>query len=274
MRIAVVGIVGLLVGVAWPTLAGIHVGPRVPGAKAPTAPPTNSAAASGAKALPAAARTAQKLSPAPPESAASNKQVVVVGQGRIARCWDGKKRVEPEYCGSLRADRVFVRRLEALSSCPSALGLSGELELGFSLDFDDKSIHLRRGEKSKLPGSTVRGITACVADYVRDIPLEKIRRKYSKYLVYYKLSFYPPGSAPPRQPAEQSADDQQESSDVEATAVVQWDSVLLRSEPETGSVVARLVRGTRVQLLSRRGDWYRIRMRSKEGWVYRGSLGL
>jgi SH3-like domain-containing protein len=56
------------------------------------------------------------------------------------------------------------------------------------------------------------------------------------------------------------------------TAQVVYDTVLVRDEPKTGNVVARLVRGTRVQLLSKKGSWYKIKFNDREGWVYRGSI--
>ena len=56
-------------------------------------------------------------------------------------------------------------------------------------------------------------------------------------------------------------------------ASVTWDTALVRSEPKTGKVLMRLVRGTRVKILGRRKDWYRVKIREKEGWIYRGALG-
>ena len=39
-------------------------------------------------------------------------------------------------------------------------------------------------------------------------------------------------------------------------------------------MVARLVRGTKVKLVGKQGDWYKVESGSKAGWVYRGTIGL
>jgi len=174
----------------------------------------------------------------------------------------------------LRIDRVIAPRLQQLTSCPSALGLEGEMAIGFDLNFDKKEISVIKGKKSALPSTTVRGIIACVADYMRDVSPEKIVHKYSRYRVFYTLKFYPPGAAPNPQGAAEEAAAEAAAAEARGLATVNWDTALVRDEPRTGAVIARLVRGTRVKLLGRRKDWYRVKVRSKEGWVYRGALGL
>jgi hypothetical protein len=270
-RVGVVASVGLVIGVLWPRLAGLNVGPHVPGAnkQIPTA-----TASMGAAALSRPAASAVPLSASADAPTASNEQLVVVGEGRIDRCWHKRERLSEGQCGPLRVDRALVPRLQQLATCPSALGLKGQLQLGFDLDFKGKEIRLLKGkDKSDLPSSTVRGIMGCVADYVRDVSHEKIRHKYSKYRVYYTLQFYPPGSPPPTAPAESDESAAGEQPDAQGIASVVWDTALIRDEPKAGKVIARLVRGTRVELLGKRKDWYRVRIRTKEGWVYRGAIG-
>lgn len=270
-RIGVVVGIGLVLGLLWPRLAGLDVGPQVPGANK-TAPKSTAAAAPPPKDEPSAAR----LAASSPASRASNEQLVVVSEGTIEHCWHDRERLDEGQCGPLRIDRVLVHRIEQLATCPSALGLAGSLQIGFDIDFDDKEIRLIQGkEDSDLPSSTVRGIMTCLADYIRDISPEKIRHKYEKYRIYYSLKFYPPGAHPPAEPAE-SAEPAAGDADPDAQGIasVTWDTALIRDEPSTGKVVARLVRGTRVTLLGKRKDWYRVKIRTKEGWVYRGAIGL
>lgn len=276
--VTVIGIVGLGAGLVWPTLAGMQIGPSIPGATRShgSEPDASSPAVSASSSLPVAPSASPAASTAQPtDHAPSNRQVVVVGEGTIGACWDGGKRVDAELCGALRVDPVLVPRLEDLASCPSALGLSAEMELGFVIDFDKKEIQVRRGKTSKMPSSTTDGVLRCVADSVRDVELERIEHKHAKYIISYSLRLYPPGTGPLREPpAETVTDAGSGDRKVEAAARVVWDSVLLRSEPRTGEVVVRLVRGTRVELLEQRGDWFRVRMRSKEGWVHRSAIGL
>jgi uncharacterized protein YgiM (DUF1202 family) len=62
--------------------------------------------------------------------------------------------------------------------------------------------------------------------------------------------------------------------DASGSAIVAWDTALLRKEPKDGEVVARLVRGTKVKIVGKQSDWYKVESGSKSGWVYRGTIGL
>jgi hypothetical protein len=274
-RVVIFAAIGLVVGVAWPRVAGIRVGPDVPGSRA-AAPGSASNGAPGAAPSSVASgnKKAPSLSKRASSAAPSNKQTVVVSGGEITRCYQGKKKLAVEECGVLRIDRVIGRRLEHLTTCPSALGLQGEMAIGFDLDFKKKEISVIQGKKSALPTTTVRGIIACVADYMRDVSPEKIVHKYSRYRVFYTIKFYPPGAAPSPAGAADEAAAEADAAAARGLATVNWDTALVRDEPRTGAVIARVVRGTRVKLLGRRKDWYRVKVRSKEGWVYRGALGL
>jgi SH3-like domain-containing protein len=55
---------------------------------------------------------------------------------------------------------------------------------------------------------------------------------------------------------------------------VAWDVAVLRDTPKAGAVVGRILRGTKVKLLARQGEWFKIRSGSIEGWAYRGALGM
>ncbi|MBI4703565.1 MAG: SH3 domain-containing protein [Deltaproteobacteria bacterium] len=271
-RVGAIGLAGLVAGLVWPHLAGIRVGPKVPGADRPLSIATAPAGASPL-AAPAPSGSPQIEQPAA-ASKPTNRQRVVVGEGTVARCWHEKQELEGAECGALRMDGAVVPRLELLADCPSAVGLSGELAIGFDLDFGKQVVTLLRGKKPGLPPSTVDGMLTCARDYVSEVALEQIPHKYRRYQVFYKLTFYPPGTAPEAAPEAQSEPAQDAATgEVRGTATVGWDTALIRDEPQTGQVLARLVRGTRVVLLARRKDWYRVRHGSTEGWVYRGAVG-
>jgi len=261
-RVGVAGAVGLVIGVSWPTLAGMQVGPDLPGAKKSAAPPVAAVVSAPAP------NVAPALAKVAPDPTVSHQQRVVVGKGAITKCFEKNRKLDS--CGKLRIDRTLVPRLEQLGGCDAALGLDGTLEIAFDFDFRKKEIAVLRGKKSELPASTIRGVFACTSDYISDVELDKIPHKHTRYRVLYELAFYPPGtSANTPSDADARADE-----DTRSLAAVAWDTALVRDEPNTGDVVARLVRGTRVQLLSRRKDWYRVKIRGKEGWIYRGALGL
>lgn len=269
VRVGVLSAAGLVLGIAWPTLAGVRIGPNVPGAKDPVVQVEPNAGSSAAPVL-AASAGAPTVVEGDDDPKRNNEQSVVVGGGLIERCFKGKESLKGEACGKLKVDRVFVPRLKALNKCSSAVGLAGEMTLGFDIDFKKKDIQLVKG-KSELPITTERGIIQCAADYIRDVSAEQIPHSFTRYRVFYSLKFYPPGTAPPGEGKDDAGAEDAEAAKTMAT--VTWDTALVRAEPTTGKVLMRLVRGTRVKILGRRKDWYRVKMQDKEGWIYRGALG-
>ncbi len=306
-KVAVLAAIGLVIGVSWPVLAGKHLGPNVPGMKKDADDDVHAAGSGTANAgtTPSALATGIALSkvasadesetPAPP----ATKQTVTVDGGTIVTCWHGKEKLDGARCGTLKLDRTFVPNLRQLSSCPSALGLTGALSLTFDIDFDKKAIHVKKGKKSagpaadggnpksapptgaagasadvpsraELPTTTVSGILACVADYVRDLQAEKIPHDHGRYLVDFALHFRAHTEAPTAKVDEEAPVAEPAGDDV---ATIAWDSALMRDEPRTGKTVARLVRGTRVKILGSRKDWFEVKMGNRQGWLYRSALG-
>ncbi|MCC6559273.1 MAG: SH3 domain-containing protein [Polyangiaceae bacterium] len=283
-RVGVIAVLGFALGVAWPKLAGVQIGPSVPGdARAPadSAAPIASAAPSAAPEAPAA--------PAPSaEAAPKNEQLVVVGPGTITRCFD-KKDKKVDDCGALQFDPIALPKLKELARCPSALGLEGKLAIGFELHFEKKEVQVVKGKKkTTLPSTTVNGILQCAAREFSNIALDEVPHKYRRYSLTYTATFYPPGKHPEdaqtgegKGPGAQGEEGDGESagtttseSAASGSATISWDTALVRKEPRTGDVVERLVRGTRVKLIGRQNDWYKIDHRGKTGWVYRGAIGL
>jgi hypothetical protein len=273
LRAGLIALVGLVLGLIWPRVAGIRVGPEVPGAKGEQEAAAETAPAAGESADPAPLPASSAAPAAAPEApAVSNQQKVVVSTGRVDTCHKKGEKLEGEACGVLKSDRVIAQRLQELYGCPSALGLAGELEVGFDIDFEKSEVRVVPGKKGELPSSTVNGILGCIADYLRDVRPDAIPHTYPRYRVIYTLKFYPPGTQPSENgDVEEAAPD---SDTARGLGTITWDTALVRSEPNTGDVVARLVRGTRVKLLGRRKDWYHVRIQEREGWVYRGALGL
>lgn len=275
-RVGVIALVGFVIGVAWPRLAGVRVGPSVPGDAKPTA---ESAAASAAPAAAAAAPGTAEPEAKPPE-AAKNQQQVVVGPGRITRCSD-KKSKKIEDCGELQFDPIALPRLKQLADCPAALGVDGKLPIGFELNFEKKEVQVVKGKKATLPGSTVSGILQCAAREFSNVSLEEVPHKYRRYSLVYTATFIPPGAQAEAAKTEAGSGEQEKAAGTTTSetaasglATVSWDTALVRGAPKEGDVVMRLVRGTRVKLVGRQNDWYKIEHRGKTGWVYRGSIGL
>jgi uncharacterized protein YgiM (DUF1202 family) len=163
-----------------------------------------------------------------------------------------------------------------------AIGLEGKLNIGFEVHFEKKEVHVTKGKKSSLPSSTVQGVVQCAAREMANLPLEEVPHKHARYTLAYQLTFVKPGKAPgdEEKPADGGGDDEkpagQTTSETGATgsALVGWDTALLRKDPKDGEVIARLVRGTKVKLVGRQNDWYKVESGGKVGWIYRGSIGL
>jgi hypothetical protein len=287
-RVGIIGLAGFLIGIAWPHFAGVRVGPNVPAdlarpdatasAAAQAAPhPSTSAGAPAASgsAAPPAADTAD-AEDAPP---AQNQEMVVIGPGKITKCQD-KKDKKIDDCEKLLFDPIAVKRLKELAKCPSAMGLSGKISIGFEVNFGKKQVEVSRMKKgTTLPASTLDGIVQCAAREFGNVSLEDVPHKHKKYTLVYGVTFYPPGKHP-EGAAEGTTDGDpgagSTTSEAEASgaAIVTWDTALLRKDPKDGEVVARIVRGTKVKILGKQSDWYKVESGSKVGWVYRGAIGL
>jgi hypothetical protein len=274
-RVGVVGAVGFVIGIAWPRLAGVQIGPSIPGDARGTD------AAASAQAVPAAAAAPGSAAPAAASAAPANKQLVLVGPGKLVRCSD-KKGNKVDECGKLAFDPIAQPKLKELATCPAALGLEGKLVLGVDVDFDKREVQFVKGKKTNIPNSTLQGIMKCAAQEFGAAELEKVVHEHRRYVLHYQLSFHPPGKHPEDAAAadkgEDGADDEAPSkgSETEASgsATVSWDTALLRKEPKDGDVVARIVRGTKVKIVARQSDWFKVEHGTKSGWVYRGAIGM
>lgn len=275
-RVGVIALVGFVVGVAWPRLAGVRIGPSVPGDLKPTTAETAAPAAPS----PAAAAPGTAEPGATPEAAAKNQQQIVVGPGRITRCSD-KKNKKIEDCGELLFDPIALPRLKELAQCPAALGVEGKLPIGFELNFEKKEVQVVKGKKTSLPASTISGILQCAAREFSNVSLEEVPHKYRRYSLVYTATFVPPGAQAEAPKTEAGSEEQEQAAGTTTSetaasglATVSWDTALVRGAPKEGDVVMRLVRGTRVKLVGRQNDWYKIEHRGKTGWMYRGAIGL
>jgi Bacterial SH3 domain len=287
-RVGIIGVVGFVVGIAWPRLAGVKVGPAVPAdlraqVEASASPSASAAPRAAATGSASAAPAAPDPSGEPDAAPAANQEMVVIGPGKIIKCWD-KKDKKIDDCEKLLFDPIAVKRMRELSRCPSALGLTGKMAIGFEVDFGKKEVGVKQRKKgSSLPSSTVAGIVQCAAREFGNVSLEEVPHKHRHYLLEYVLTFYGPGkhpegaaATPPAEGGDADPGAGSTTSEAEASgsAIIAWDTALLRKEPKDGEIVARLVRGTKVKIVGKQSDWFKIESGSKAGWVYRGTIGL
>lgn len=279
-RVSVIAVLGFVIGIAWPKLAGFQLGPSPPDDERHAAvAASGSAEAEGvAPEASSAAAAASSAGPAGKAPEPVQVQTVVVKATEVLSCRDAKEKAI-EKCDRPDFDALLVPRLQELARCPSAAGLSGKLSIGFDVDFKRNRVQVLRGKSTTIPRSTVSGIWECATKDVTGATVDAIKHEHERYTVFYTANFFPPGRvideaslAGALEAPEDKGGKEDTSEAILGTAQVVYDTVLVRDEPKTGNVVARLVRGTRVQLLSKKGSWYRIKFNDREGWVYRGSI--
>lgn len=287
-NVGIIAVLGFAAGIIWPKLLGIELGPNPPSdvrAAAAAASARASAAAvvaahSNANAAALAASIAALSASAP---LSINEQTVVVAPGVLSKCKDKKgDGLNGTKCGELALDPVILQPLTTLAKCPSAMGLSGKIPLTIDVDFARKAPKVSRNtiKHTSLPTTTVNGILTCAEKALANVSLDGIQHEHSKYTVVYNLTFYPPGKAPAAnenngKPDEESSEKAQAGNVVGSSVEVAWNVVLVRDAPKTGNIVGRVLRGTKVKVVQQDKDWYKIEFApQKDGWVFRGAIGL
>ncbi|HET9934291.1 MAG TPA: SH3 domain-containing protein [Polyangiaceae bacterium] len=270
-RVGLIAVVGFAVGILWPRLAGFRLVPSVPTEKTEAsaeAPSADASAAPAAAAPVAAAEPAQT-----PEAAApASKENFSVGSGEVASCRDGKKK--QEQCDPIDFDGVARGRIATLAACDAANDISGVLSLGFELDFEkDRVTGVQAGKSTSLTQKDTDALLGCLKQNLGEVALAGIHHKHERYTVYYKVEFKAPQGDDKKPIPEAAAD----AAPASGKATVAWDVALVRSGPARDKdVVARVLQGTRVNVVARSGDWYRVKYDAKgnEGWVFRTAIGM
>lgn len=273
-KVGLVAVLGFALGIAWPRLLGITVGPEVPGGGASGikgAPPAPSAAA---PAVASAAATATAEAEAEPEGdSPTNKQQVIVADGTVLSC-KNKKGDKVDECGKLGFDKLAKTRLAELATCPAALGLKGAMTLQVSVNFESNEVVVDgEKKKSELPSDTVRGVLKCAGERLKGLELEKLTHTHPRYTVAYGLTFYPPGEAPPQLASGSASAEAATEDEGLGRATVRNERANLRDAPKDGNIVARLSQGTRVKILEQKDDWYLVESKKGKGWLYRQAIG-
>ena len=153
-KVGIIAVLGFVVGIAWPRIVGVKVGPAVPAdlraqveaapARSASAPvrPRRLRASGSASAGSGERRRRRRLR--------ANQEMVVVGPGKILKCWD-KRDKKVDDCESLLIDPIVVKRLRELSRCPHAMGLTGKMAIGFEVDFGKKEVGVKQRKKGTTP---------------------------------------------------------------------------------------------------------------------------
>jgi hypothetical protein len=279
-RIGIIAVVGFVVGIAWPRIAGVKLGPSAPGesekaqaaASAGAAPVT----APSAAAKPSAASIATPMPSTPPSASAlalAAPPDVTVARGILLNCKtsDGESQKGAECGKTPNFDVIAQNRLQHLGQCSAAAGVTGKLSAVFSLDFGSGRVGIDIGKSSTIGNQD--GISSCLKTEFLGVNIAGLTHEHPKYTMAYHVTF-----AAPKEGGGAAADATPPAAISEGapTAQIGWEVALVRDTPKTGSIVARLPRGSKVRVGAPKDGWYRIQYGNafaSEGWVYRGAIG-
>ena len=289
LGVGAIAIVGFVVGIAWPRLAGVRLGPSVPDGPVASAsaavPPTPAVpgASQTAPAVPAAlAAPASSPAPAPPAlapPASSGGVRISVAHGTVFSCKTaGGEVLKGSDCGAPTGlDGVVLPRLRKLADCPEAASTSGKLHLVVRADFARDALTVDLGRDKGV--STAEPLLVCAKTAMASASLDGIAHDNPRYNVAYSVTF----SVPPASPASPSPSPASPSSAAapsaagDGTAQVEWEVAIVRDAPRTtGKMLTRLPRGTPLRLGSPKDGWYPVKYGDgfgSDGWVYRGAIG-
>ncbi len=295
VKIGVIAALGFVIGVAWPRLAGVRLGPSAPVEAAPSAVPAR-ADAPPAVSAPLPASVPPPVVAAPPSApvpASAETPLVTVNRGVILSCKtdDGETQKGVSACGPVSGfDAIAQPRLRKLASCPAAAGAIGKLSVVFNIDFPMNKVSVEIGKSSTV--ANVDGFGSCVRPAFQGVSLGALDHQNPRYSIFYGLNFAPKegvgvafGTGAASTPAQISgvgaavgtgASPSSAPVADEGTAQVVWEVAIVRDAPRTGQVLARLQRGARVSLGVGQEGWYRVKYGadfSSEGWVYRAAIG-
>ncbi len=295
VKVALVAAMCFVIGVAWPRVLGVRLGPSTPNdsvsLKSAHAlePGTQLAPAPSASRAPSPAPSSSQVPASPVAGAVSNPSVhadmvIHVARGHIVSCRteDGERK-KGRDCGALGAfEATMTGRLRRLQSCPSWVAQSSNLVVQVRADFVKNRL---RWDLAK--GSTPKDLSAvrsCIKTALADVSLAAMDHRFARYTVDYAVGLpatsdqaelpggetatpvapSPPNPLAPAPPSDPGP----------ATATVAWEVGLVRDAPRLGQIVARLPRGTKVTVGAMKDGWYTVRFDEppSEGWLYRGAL--
>jgi hypothetical protein len=275
VRVGLVVLGGAVVGVLWPWLTGAKLVPEPPGRddRALALASAASAEAAASMAAPPASHAVPAVTQTAAEPEAATPKRLRVSKATVTSCRDSKDR-RVEKCDELAFDRIALPRFAALENCPAAANARGMLSLGLDLELAGGKIgRIASGKSTTLPADTTDALVTCAKKEFEAASLEGLKHEHATYTVFYRIEFPPPDA-----PA--AADSQTAQGDATAASgsvTVSWASAIIRDAPSKDARdMARVMSGTRMTVVARKGEWYRVKYDAKgnEGWVYRAAIGL
>ena len=277
-KVGTIAIIGFVVGVAWPRLTGVKLGPSAPSEstqaaagssqRAPEAPHEIPLSAQAPNTKPSASASASSRPPSVPSVVSVN-----VGPGAVVSCKtsDGEARKGTKECGPSGFDAVAVPRLKNLGQCAAAANEKGKLSAVFTVDYGGGRMDMSLGKSSTVQNP--EAFLGCMRTEFNGVVLKGLSHEHPRYVVAYGVTFEAPKDEPKADPGKTGDAKPNDGKTESGSAVVTWETALLRDAPKTGAVVVRLPRGTKVTIQSSRDGWFKVTCPEGEGWVYRGAIG-
>jgi uncharacterized protein YgiM (DUF1202 family) len=164
-------------------------------------------------------------------------------------------------------------------ACDGAAGNAGVLSLGFDVNFDTQQLNeFTVGRSTTLPASVATALLTCAKSVLTKIELTSVEHAYSRYRLFYLVEFPSVGSSGSAE-ASSATTNAEAPPAVQGTnelVVVSWEVALIRKAPKNGEIAARVLRGTKLTVTGRQGDWYRVKYdtQGNEGYVFKAAIGM
>ncbi len=265
-RVGAVALAGFLLGLLTPRLLGLELGPSPPEDLRAVV----SSSASVARPL-APSASADAL---PSSLPASTMEAVTVARGVISECRDRSgDAIAGTSCDAPDFDALVQPALASLARCSGASGVSAHLTINLEADFVHHSLRAPRTQPrpTSLPGASFRTLLGCAEAALKGVSIDALGHQHSRYSVTYGLTLTSPAAmSAPGASASPAASATETSM---GSAVVVWNSCLVRESPKTGAVVGKVTKGDKLTLLEQQADWYRVRAGATSGWVFGEAIG-
>jgi hypothetical protein len=281
-RVGLIAVVGFVVGVAWPSVAKLKLVALPPNAESKAEPSTPNPSTTLAAPAQTGSAAPSSGASAPARAPSGEEEGIRVAEVQILSCVDadGKR---SRRCDTPVFGESFRKALRGVLACEGASSLSGRLSIGFDVDFEQgKLSDFVSGRSTTLEPERAANLVSCAEKLLTDVAFAEQQHSYSRYRVFYLVDFGARATASRleevKAPAASSSETSNPNQLVGTTgrATVVWETAIVRDHPKTGSIIARILGGTRLAVTARQGDWYRVKYDAKgsEGWVYREAIGL
>jgi len=215
VKVGVIAAIGFVIGIAWPRLMGVKLGPSAPGESAAAAASAKASAGRAAEAPPASVAAKAAAGAQPPisattptvgaasagasgpsagagaASAAAGAPQVSVQKGAVLSCKtsDGETKKGKE-CGAVAGlDQLVAPRLRKVATCTAAEGQTGKLSFMVTADFSGSRLSWDIGKSSTV--GNLDGITSCLKTHFQGVGTNGVAHEHARYTVAYTATFAP-----------------------------------------------------------------------------------